>query len=80
LSAKRGFDWMKNGLKNIWKRIELWLFLALIGILGDEFVKEGYLFCWQDIIGGGFTHEKIIVFLWLPITIIVIWRKIRKRC
>ena len=51
----------KDATKNLLRRAEFWLILWLLGILGDEYIKEGYFFNFAEIIEGGFTHEKIFV-------------------
>ena len=45
-------------LKNLAKRIWLWLITALILVVADEYVKEGYLFNPGDLLVP-FTHEQI---------------------
>ena len=45
-------------LKNLAKRVWLWLITALIFVIADEYVKEGYLFNPGDLLVP-FTHEQI---------------------
>lgn len=52
---------IKNGLKNLGIRIEFWLILSIIGVLIDEFIKEGYFFKLVDLVTLEVTHEKILL-------------------
>lgn len=36
---------------------------AILFILFDEYLKEGYWFRWQDLFTPSITHEKIVAFL-----------------
>ena len=45
--------------KNIRKRIHLWFIFAIVFLLLDEYLKEGYLFKLEDITKL-FTHEFLI--------------------
>jgi len=49
---------MLGALKNLAKRVWLWLVTALIFVVADEYVKEGYLFKPSDLLVP-FTHEQI---------------------
>ena len=48
--------------KNFWKRLNIWLGLAIIGLLLDEHAKEGYAFRFADI-SSPFNHEFWVVVL-----------------
>jgi len=49
-------------LKHIKRRIVLWLLLSILGLLIDEYLKEGYIFDVSDVLKP-LTHENIIVIL-----------------
>ena len=50
-------------LKKLIRRSEFWLLWAVIGVLCDEYLKEGYWFRIQDLFTPNITHEKIILTL-----------------
>ena len=50
-------------MKKIFKRLWFWIIWAIVGLLVDEYIKEGYLFRVEDIYNPNFTHEKIIIIL-----------------
>ena len=68
---------IKNGLTNIRKRIEFWLLFLILGILVDEYIKEGYFFKIEDIFNLMFTHEKIIVILSIILATTIVYRRVR---
>lgn len=49
-------------LKRLKRRIELWLLLAIVGLLLDEYLKEGYIFDPSDMLKP-LTHENIAIIL-----------------
>jgi hypothetical protein len=68
----------EGGLKNIWKRIELWLVAFLFFILADELVKEGYLFKIVDLFTLEFTHEKLFVAVLVALVGYEVWKASKK--
>ena len=48
--------------RNSIKRLKLWILIFIIGLLLDEYAKEGYFFNPYDILKP-FTHEFLIVIL-----------------
>ena len=65
------FDELK---KKIWRRTEFWLIWITIGLLIDEYIKEGYWFKIEDVWNTHITHEKIIVVLLITLIVILIRR------
>ncbi|RLG82037.1 MAG: hypothetical protein DRO40_08610 [Thermoprotei archaeon] len=63
--------------KKIWRRTEFWITWITIGLLIDEYIKEGYLFKIEDVFNANITHEKIIVLL-IVLLITIMVRKKRK--
>jgi len=61
-------------LKNIRKRLPIWIFGTIVLLLIDEYVKEGYVFDIHDIVKP-LTHENIIVIL---IAILIAITKLKK--
>ena len=57
--------------KKIWRRTEFWITWITIGLLIDEYIKEGYLFKIEDIFNANITHEKIIIFLLIVLAILI---------
>jgi len=49
--------------KRLLYRLWFWIIWITIGIIIDEYIKEGYLFRVEDIYNPNFTHEKIIIIL-----------------
>ncbi len=66
------FDELK---KKIWRRTEFWLIWITIGLLIDEYIKEGYLFKLKDVWNTHITHEKIIVSLIILLIIIMVKKR-----
>ena len=54
-------------MKKVFKRLWFWIIWAIIGLLVDEYIKEGYLFKAEDIFNNHITHEKIILLLILAL-------------
>jgi len=57
--------------KKIWRRTEFWITWITIGLLIDEYIKEGYLFKIEDVFNTNITHEKIIIFLLIVLAILI---------
>jgi len=51
-----------NPLKNIKRRLPIWLIGFIILLFIDEYIKEGYLFKLSDIFKP-LTHENIIIII-----------------
>jgi hypothetical protein len=66
-------------LKNFLNRVNSGLIIGIIFVLVDEFLAEGYLFKVDDIVGGGFTHEKIVVGLLVALCGVTVYRVKKKR-
>jgi len=62
-------------MKKVFTRLWFWLVWAVIGLLIDEYIKEGYLFKLEDIFNANITHEKIIVSLTILLIIIMVRKK-----
>lgn len=62
-------------MKKVFTRLWFWLVWAVIGLLIDEYIKEGYLFKLEDIFNANITHEKIIVSLIILLITIMIRKK-----
>ena len=62
--------------KRLLYRLWFWIIWAIVGLLIDEYIKEGYIFRIEDIYNPNFTHEKIIITL-LIILIITLVKRIR---
>ena len=69
----------KDVAKNLLRRAEFWLILWLLGILGDEYIKEGYFFNFAEIFEGGFTHEKMFIVSLAALVILVISDRRKKK-
>ena len=54
-----GLWFLRELRKNIRKRLHLWFIFAIIFLLLDEYLKEGYLFKIEDV-AKLFTHEFLI--------------------
>lgn len=68
---------MINELKKKFrKRTEFWLIWIIVGLLIDEYIKEGYWFKIEDVFNANITHEKIIVFL-IIILVVILTERIR---
>ena len=50
-------------MKKIFKRLWFWIIWAIVGLLIDEYIKEGYWFKVEDVFNNHITHEKIIIIL-----------------
>lgn len=61
-----------------WKRGIFWIILFIIGLLGDEYIKEGYLFDPEDVTVYG-THEFLIVLLSVLGVLLCLSRRFSKR-
>lgn len=48
--------------KHVWIRMVLWIAVYTFLILGDEYLKEGYLFHPREVYGRYITHEKLLVY------------------
>jgi len=70
---------INDGLKKLGLRVEFWLVLIIFGVLGDEVIKEGYIFNFSEIFNGEFTHEKIVVGLICTLICLIIGRRIKKQ-
>lgn len=46
--------------KNLAKRLKMWTVLIIIGILLDEYLKEGYIFNPKDL-ATPLSHEQLII-------------------
>ncbi len=64
-----------NLTKRIRKRTEFWIIWLILGLLIDEYIKEGYLFKAEDIYNTNITHEKIIVFLVILLVMLILKKK-----
>lgn len=65
-------------LKNLARRIWLWLAMALILVLADEYVKEGYLFNPGDLLVP-FTHEQIALSITVAMVLYGVASWLRRR-
>jgi len=63
VKPKKFFSWLYMQIKkNFIKRLSWWSFIAVVALLGDEYLKEGYLFNIKEI-ANPFCHEFwILVF------------------
>jgi len=60
--------------KHFIKRLSWWSFMAVVALLGDEYIKEGYLFNIKEI-ANPFCHEFwVVVFLLISTTSYVVHR------
>lgn len=48
--------------KNFWKRLSWLSFIVVIYLLGDEYLKEGYLFNPTDLVNP-YSHETLAILL-----------------
>ena len=62
--------------KKLLHRLWFWIIWAIVGLLIDEHIKEGYWFKVEDVFNNHITHEKIIITL-LIILIITLVKRIR---
>jgi len=69
---------LKDLVKRAGKRFDFWVIFIALGLLFDEFIKEGYLFDLHDVMIP-FTHEWIIVVLLIVFGVKKIAEKVRKR-
>ena len=65
-------------LKNLAKRVWLWLVAALVLVLADEYVKEGYLFNPGDLLVP-FTHEQIALSITVAMVLYGVASWLRRR-
>lgn len=71
---------LNDALKNIATRIKFWICVMIAALICDEWLKEGYLFDFSDVVNLNFTHEKIIVsFIILLIGIFAVEKKRKKQ-
>ena len=71
---------LNNALKNITTRVKFWIGVIMVALFCDEWLKEGYLFDFSDVINLNFTHEKLIVsFIALLVGIFVVEKKRKKQ-
>lgn len=76
----RFFEKLKKDLcKRISSRIRLWFSTALLLILIDEYLKEGYVFRFRDIGQPYPTHENIFVALAVLWSIFELLRRFSRR-
>ena len=51
---------LKDGLKNLGSRVPFWVAVIVAAIMGDQWLKDGYLFKFSDLFSPEVvTHEKI---------------------
>lgn len=55
-------EWRRELKKRAMNRVEWWLVWAVVGLLVDEYVKEGYWFRPEDLMTP-VTHEFLIMML-----------------
>lgn len=61
------------------ERLNFWVFLGIVGVLIDEYIKEGYLLKFSDILAPFITHEQILVVLVTVFTGITVWRQKQRK-
>jgi hypothetical protein len=71
-------DWIKNGLKKLLQRLEFWCLFLALGILIDEFIKEGYLFRFEEVFTFEVTHEKFVVGFLIAFVCVFLYNRLRK--
>jgi len=69
---------LKELMKNLEKRIHLWFILAVILLLLDEYLKEGYLVKPKDILKP-LTHEQILTATTIIYVLILLILKLKKK-
>jgi len=57
-------------VKNLKKRVKLWLLVGIGLVLLDEYVKEGYWFCIDDVFVP-LTHENLLLIMVLVIVCMI---------
>lgn len=62
--------------KNFHKRANFWLIMVAIGLLCDEYIKEGYLFHFDDVIIPA-THENLLFWVFIAFILLNI-EKLRR--
>jgi len=72
----RSKEWLIAQIKkNFWKRVSWLSFISIVALLGDEYIKEGYLFNPADVTNP-LAHEFwIIVFIIISVTSTYISKK-----
>lgn len=66
-------------MKRVVRRTWFWIVWAIVGVLVDEYIKEGYLFKISDVFSNNITHEKIIVILFTMLLLYSIIIKYRAK-